>query len=148
MDSLHDHLNKLLGEMQRHTKDIEEYVREHVSDEPENLEQELDQRILIMKSRMDQQLSSIGKFVAEQAPKKNDPDYQTKAARYRQFLVGATSRLQIMFKRIIALVSKLAEVIVQIAKWIIENLPTIILAIKILFEKVIAPLRDQKSDKK
>ena len=80
----------------RSGKTNEGYVKEHVSDEPEDLEQELHQRILIMKSRMDQQLSSIGKVVVEQAPKKNDPDYQTKAARYREFLADATSGLQTM----------------------------------------------------
>ena len=145
-NSLQDQLDNVLQEAQQHTHGIEQYAKNHVTDNPDDVERELTKRLENFRSRINEQLSDVEKSITKNAPKPNDPDYECKKARYKEFLADTTSAIKKMAEMLGNLLSKLAAAIHQIVQWIIQNLPAIVSAIVILFERVIFPLMKAKQN--
>jgi hypothetical protein len=140
MDYLHNQLDNVLQQAQQHTLDIEQYAKEHVNDAPEDVEKQLSQRLHNFRTSINEQLSVVENSIFQHAPKKNEPNYDTKQAQYKEFLSGASNSLKEMSDMLNNLFTRLKDVFSKILQWIVENLPNIVPSIVILFEKVIFPL--------
>jgi flagellar biosynthesis GTPase FlhF len=140
MDYLQKQLDNVSRQARQHTLDIEQYAKEHVNDAPEDIEKQLNQRLHNFRTDINKQLSAVENSIFQQAPKKNEPNYDTKQAHYRKFLSGASNGLKRMSDMLNNLFTRLKDVFSKILQWIVENLSNIVASIVILFEKVIFPL--------
>jgi chemotaxis response regulator CheB len=146
MDCLQNQLDNILRQAQQHTLDIEQYAKEHVNDAPEDIEKQLNQRLHNFRTNINEQLSVVENSIFQHAPKKNESNYDTKQARYKEFLSGASNGLKGMSDMLDNLFTRLKDVFSKILQWIVENLPNIAANIVILFEKVIFPLLKSKKN--
>jgi hypothetical protein len=143
-DFLQSQLDNVLEEAQRHIRDIEQYANNHVTDSFENVERELKERLEKFRAEMNQQISGMENSITKHAPKINDPDYEYKKARYKEFLLGGSDAIKKTNEVLGNVFSKLGPAIVQIVQWIGQNLPTIVPAIVTLFKEVVLPLMKHK----
>lgn len=144
MSSFQDQLDNVLKEARQQTADIEQYAKEHATDTPEDIEQELKRRLQNLKTRVNEQISAVESSILQHAPKGNEPDYEERKKQYMEFLSGASVGLKTLTDTMKKLFMKLADAVCKIVQWIVEKLPTLLPHIVMLFEKVIFPLLEKK----
>lgn len=121
--------------------EIEAYSKEEaVRGSAEQFENGFIQRTNNLKSNIYGRVDRVRDDVLSRRPSPNDPNYSEKSKKYKSFLEYANSGIKEMQSMFSFVFSKLKIVVKQIVKWIIQNLPDIILAIASLFSNFIIPL--------
>jgi tRNA A37 N6-isopentenylltransferase MiaA len=139
---LHDQIEKLLDETREHTKEIEQYAKNHATiDDPDEMEKALKERIDKMKRNIDLQLSTLQESVLRRRPtNKEDPKFHTEYSAYIQFLTGATNGIDQFRQALNSFFTRLMDVCKRILKWIREQVKDILPLITDVFKTEISPL--------
>ena len=137
MDFQSDHESSLRSFIQQRARDFQTGV-ETIAQRRDNamvnsLEEQVDREAVQFIADVQNQLDSMRNDIKSRRPTNaNDPDFVTRMAQYQQFVSGASTGVQrvtawvnLIFEKIIAVVRKVVQWIIDQAKTIITVLETI-----------------------